>query len=300
MSWNLPYRYAQRASKNSKRDYIYFSAYDPVIEDLRRKRIYIDHIKDERTRDRHARKLIDHINTLLESGKNPFIEQENAKKYTTIEDALKFVLDFKGMYIRKRTKHTFDSRMGVLQDWLRKKKLLGKYIFEFDNDLAVNFMNSLVMDRKIKGRTYNNYLIDYRTFFNTLVKNNYILKNPFHNIERMREEETDKRPWTNEEVVRYFNYIRKHDYDFYIISLYCYYLALRPAEICRLHRYDFYLDREIVIVPASSAKVRKRRVIPIASNFKVLLDEYFRTVESGARICSSHIKPGSVEIAPTR
>lgn len=299
MTWNLPYRYAQRSSGET-RDYVFFAAFDPVKGEMRRKRIYIDHIKNKKTRDRYAVRLMDHIDKNLDAGKNPFIEDTNKKQYTTIKEALQFVLDFKNMYIRKRTKHTFDSRMNVLTEWLEKKKMMGNFIFELTGEVAMTFMNSLITERKIKGRTWNNYLIDYRTFFNTLIKNNYITKNPFHSVDKMREECTNKRPFTSEEVKKYFDYVKKNDYDFYVMSLFCYYLALRPAEICRLHIFDFFLDKEMVIVPAASSKAAKRRIIPIAKPLQAILKDYFRQFPSGSRICSQKFKPGTVEIAPTR
>ncbi|MFV0267955.1 MAG: hypothetical protein ACK5HT_12555 [Draconibacterium sp.] len=238
--FNLPYRYAQR-SAGETRDYVFFAAQDPTSDEfkLKRKRIYIDHIRDKRTRDRHANKLILHINGLLDAGKNPFIDQQNSKKYTTIDKALSFVIDFKNLYIRKRTKHEFDSCVKILRAWLTKKGFLQKYIFEFSEDMAIDFMNDLIRDREIAGRTYNNYLIDYRTFFNTLMKNKFITTNPFHAVGKIPEQETDKRPFRDDEASRYFAYTKQFDYDFYIISLYTYYLALRPAEICRLKISDF-------------------------------------------------------------
>jgi len=299
MSWNLPYRYAQR-SAGETRDYVFFAAFDPVKGELRRKRIYLDHISNKKTRDRHAVRLIDHINKKLDAGQNPFVDDTSKKQYTTIKEALQFVLDFKNMYIRKRTKHTFDSRMNVLTEWLEKKKMMSSFIFELNGDVAMTFMNSLITDRKIKGRTWNNYLLDYRTFFNCLVKNNYIVKNPFHTISKMREEWVNKRPFTNEEVKKYFDYVKKNDYDFYVISLFCYYLALRPAEICRLHIFDFFMDKEMVIVPAISSKAAKKRIIPIAKPLQLILKDYFAQFPSGSRICSQKFIPGNVEIAPTR
>jgi len=299
MSWNLPYRYAQR-SAGETRDYVYFAALDPVKGELRRKRIYLDHISNKKTRDRHAVRLIDHINKKLDAGQNPFVDDTSKKQYTTIKESLQFVLDFKNMYIRKRIKHTFDSRMNVLTDWLEKKKMMSSFIFELNGEVAMTFMNSLITDRKIKGRTWNNYLVDYRTFFNTLVKNNYIVKNPFHSIAKMREEWVNKRPFTNEEVKKYFDYVKKNDYDFYVMSLFCYYLALRPAEICRLHIFDFFMDKEMVIVPAISSKAAKKRIIPIAKPLQLILKDYFAQFPSGSRICSQKFIPGTVEIAPTR
>ena len=138
------------------------------------------------------------------------------------------------------------------------------YLFEFTADVAIEFMNSLVFDRKIKGRTFNNYLMDYRTFFNALVKNRYITANPFHSIAKMREDDTDKRHFTDAEAQRYFKYVKEHDWNFYLISLYCYYLALRPAEICRLKFTDFNLNHGVAIVSAANAKTHTKRIIPIA------------------------------------
>lgn len=297
--FNLPFRYAQR-STGTTRDYVFYAAIDPAEGEMRRKRMYIDHIKDKKLRDRHAKKLIDHINKLLDSGKNPFIDQDNNKKYTTIDNALKFVIDFKNLYIRKRTQHAFDSRVKILREWLKKKQFLKKFIFEFTEDMAVNFMNDLITNRKISGRTYNNYLLDYRTFFNTLMKNRYITINPFHAVSKIPEQETDKRPFLDDEATRYFSYTEQFDFDFYIISLYTYYLAIRPAEICRLKISDFNIPKGVVIVPARKSKNKKKRIVPIAIPFLKLLKEYFDKLPGSYYICSKGLKPGMLFEHSTR
>lgn len=290
-NFNLPYRYAQR-SQGCTREYVFFSAIDPAKGELRRKRIYIDHISDKKLRERHAKKLIDHINNLLDAGKNPFVDQDNNKKYITIDKALTFVLDFKNLYIRKRTQHSFDSRMKILREWLTKCKMLNSYLYEFTEDSALTFMNDLIVKRKISGRTYNNYLLDYRTFFNTLIKNKYITSNPFHAVYKLPEQDVDKRAFRADESSRYFAYVKNYDYDFYIQSLYCYYLALRPAEICRLKIADFDLGRGWVKVPASKSKNKTVRFVPIALPFLAELKDYFRNLPSGFFICSKGLKPG--------
>ena len=43
-NFNLPFRYAQR-SQGTTRDYVFFAAVDPAKGEMRRKRIYIDHIE---------------------------------------------------------------------------------------------------------------------------------------------------------------------------------------------------------------------------------------------------------------
>ena len=299
VNFKLPYRYAQR-SQGTTRDYVFFSAIDPAKGEMRRKRYYIDHISDKRLRDRHAKKLIEHINNLLDAGKNPFVDDDNSKKYTSIDNGLKFVIEFKNLYIRKRTQHAFDSRIKILREWLTKKKMLDSYLYEFTEDVALTYMNDLIVQRKISGRTYNNYLLDYRTFFNTLIKNKYITNNPFHAVSKMPEQETDKRAFREEEANRYFEYLKDFDYDFYVISLYCYYLALRPAEICRLKISDFWLSKGIVVVPASKSKNKKKRIVPIAAPFLELLKDYYSNLPVDYYICSKGLCPGTTFEHSTR
>lgn len=298
--FSIPYRYAQRAVSTS-RDYVHFAAIDPVSGSMKRKRIYIDHIRDSKIRERYARKLIETINNKLDAGKNPFIDDSlDSKKYISIGDALKFVMKLKEVHIRERTKHSFDSRMKILGEWLSKRKMTQSYLFEFTADVAIEFMNSLVFDRKIKGRTFNNYLMDYRTFFNALVKNRYITANPFHSIAKMREDDTDKRHFTDAEAQRYFKYVKEHDWNFYLISLYCYYLALRPAEICRLKFTDFNLNHGVAIVSAANAKTHTKRIIPIAGKLAPLLKEQKAKYPEHYYICSKKQVPGIVQDYPTR
>jgi integrase len=90
------------------------------------------------------------------------------------------------------------------------------------------------------------------------------------------------------------------DFDFHIISLYCYYLALRPAEICRLKISDFWLSKGLVVVPASKSKNKKKRIVPIAKPFLEELIRYFKQFPSGYYICSKGLKPGPVFEHSTR
>ena len=161
-------------------------------------------------------------------------------------------------------------------------------------------MNDLIVHRKISGRTYNNYLLDYRTFFNTLIKNKYIATNPFHAVGKLPEQETDKRAFRDDEATRYITYLKEYEYNFYIVSLYCYYLALRPAEICRLKISDFWLSKGFVVVPASKSKNKQKRIVPIAKPFLGLLIDYFKNLPSGYYICSKGLKPGHLFEHSTR
>ena len=295
----LDFRYAE-IGKSGGRTYVYFYAKNPETEKLERVRKYISY-KSQANIQRHARNLVNFINNKLDQGWNPFMDDsENKKKYSRIEDALDFAYNFMLKYIRERSKQNYKSRIKILKDWLKKEKRLNGYIFEFTNDLAINFMDNLLMTRDISPRTFNNYLLDYRTIFNLLKKKNYLYVNPFHSVEEIRETESSKRPWTHEELVTYFSHIALNDYNMYIVSLYIYYCGLRPAEICRLNVRDINFKKGLIKISGAQSKNKKSGIIPIANEFKVILEDYLNDYPGEYLICSKGFGPGLKKIAPTR
>lgn len=297
---NIGFRYAQ-IGKDNKRYYVYFYAINPESGNLERKRIYVNGYKDKRTQQRHLNRLVTLINRKLEDGWNPWIDDsENKKKYTKIVDALDFVITYKSRFIKPRTLPQYKQRIKRIKEWLRNNNKLDAYIFEFNDDMAIEYMNALLMDEDINQRTYNNYLLDYRTFFNTLVKQRYLNKNPFHAIDKLPETEAEKRPFTPEEQKIYVDYVKKHDYNMYIMSMFIYYTAIRPIEICRLKIEDININDGFIRVPAGSAKSKKARVVPIAKEFSFELEKFISGSLPDYFVCSKNFEPGNIKRSPTR
>lgn len=296
----LDFRYAE-IGKSGDREYIYYYAKNPDSGKLERRRIYLNNIKTKANRIRYAKRLVNHINNKLDHGWNPFIDDsENKKKYTFINEALDFAYKYKLKYIRKTSVGNYKHRMAVLKEWLKQKGKLKGYIFEFTEDLSLSFMNNLLMEKDIKGRTYNNYLIDYRTFFNLLVKNKYLVTNPFHAVEKLPETETSKRPFTDQELEAYMTHVKKYDQHFYIISLYIYYCGLRPAEVCRLRVGDINLNKGLIYISGTESKNKKVGVIPVVDDFKNILNNYLNKYPNEYYICGKGLQPGPQFTYPTR
>lgn len=300
MLMNIGFRYAE-IGKDKKRAYVYFYAIHPENGKLERKRIYINGYKNKQTQERHLKRLVNLINNKLENGWNPFIDDsENKKKYIKIEEALDFVLTYKLRFIKQRSIPQYKQRIRKLKEWLKNYNKLDAYIFEFTDDMAINYMDNLLLNEKIKPRTYNNYLIDYRTFFNLLAKHKYLNHNPFRAIDKLPETEAEKRPFTKEEQKKYVNYVKENDYNMYIMSMLIYYTAIRPAEVCRLKISDININGEFIRVPAGSAKSKKARVVPLSAQMANELKNFISNYPSGYFVCSDNFKPGSTKIWPTR
>lgn len=296
----LGFRYAE-IGKSNNRVYVYFYAKHPETGKLERKRIYLNHIKSKANRMRYAKRLVSHINNKLDQGWNPWTDNsENRKKYTSIKEALDFVFAYKSKFIRPRSIPQYRNRIKILKEWLEAGGLLQSYIFDFTESRAHDFMNHLLMSKNISARTYNNYLLDYRTFFNTLVRNNYINKNPFQAVAKLPTTETAKRPFTDRELTSYIEHTKEHDYKMYIISMYTYCCGLRPAEICRLKVRDVHLEKGFIHISGEMSKNKQIGIIPIPGFFLQELRKYLDGQQPNYYLCGHGLVPSQRKTFPTR
>jgi len=286
--------------KAGTRLYIGFYIVDPSTGKLIRKRTYINHIEDPVVRNRYVSDAIKKINEKLREGWNPLITDQSGKMFTRFVEVLDEIFEYKKAYVRQRSVHTYTSRVKTLKDWLSK---IGKekiWVYEFNEQMAGNLMDFLLKDKKIHGTNYNNYIIDFRALFNTMVQKGYIKSNPFKTIERMPEQMKIKQPFDLDQSETYVEYLKENDYDFFIISGYTYYCALRPNEIVQLKVKNINIDKHYIEVPAEVSKNRKQRRVMIADEFIKALEPYIEKFPSEYFICSAGMKPGKTHIYPTR
>lgn len=294
----LNYTYAE-VSKG-KRVYIHYRVLNPKSGELERKRLYLNHINDAKLRERYARKLCNKINDKLDQGWNPFVSEKENKQYTRIDKAFDYLILYKSSYLSESGLRSYKSRIGVFLEYLKAKKLDTIFLYEFDEHHAISFFEFLMMERKLLGRTYNNYLLDFRTFFNFFVKHRYISQNPFVCIDELTETEKEKQPFSTEEATKYRDYCLKEEPEFYVISGLCYYCGLRPVEITRLKVGNIDRMGMSINMSGSITKNKKNRSIPVADVFWPLLEKFIEGQPLNAYVCSTGFVGGSTKIAPTR
>ena len=294
----LNYKYAEISK--GKRWYVHYMVLNPPSGKLERKRIYVDHVKDTKLRERYARRLCTKINDKLDQGWNPYISEKSNRQYTDIRKAFDYLLLFKGSYLSKRGLDTYKSRIGIFFDYLKNNKLDKVFVFEFADRHAIAFFDYLLIERKVCGRTYNNYLLDFRTFFNFFIKHRYVFENPFLTVEELPETEKEKQPFTHEEATTFRDHCVEHEQAFYVVSGLCYYCALRPVEITRLKVGEVDKHNRLVKLPGSSTKNKRNRTVPVPDVFWPLLEKFIEGSPASDYICSTGFIPGPKAISPTR
>lgn len=273
---------------------------NPATQKFERQRIYISVHLAPKERARYISDMIQKINEKLREGWNPLIEDRNARIFTRFVDVLDEVYEYKKAYVRKRSIHQYTNRVVAMKEWLKKQGKEKMWIYEFDERIARDFMNYLMKEKDVKGRNYNNYMMDYRAFFNTMVQKGYVNDNPFKKIEKMPETSKIKQPFDKEQSEIYVSYLKESDYDFFIISGYTYYCALRPNEIVQLKVKNINIDKQYIDVPAEVSKNRKQRRVVIADEFLQELEPYLKKFPSEYYLCSNDMQPGKNKIYPTR
>ena len=223
---------------------------------MRRKRIKINRIKSETLRRKMARRLIVDINLKLDKGWNPFIEEAAPKGFHHFWDVFDTYYNVQQKTLESRTLKSYSSLIKYL-----KNKLLSlgfgadMYVYQFDRNVASEIMLGIRRNPKLAPRTFNNYLIFYKSFFNWLKSYNYVNTNPFDHIKKLEKRNKNKRElFTPAMRSQLKEYLERENPRYLAACLLCYYCFLRPIEISWLRVGDIDFKTQTIRIWGEHAK----------------------------------------------
>lgn len=249
--------------------YVSFYAYNPLKERLDRKRIKVNRIKNKTLRREVARKLIKKINSQLEKGWSPFIEQEAPKSFEKLTDILdkyqKILIKDKMKKFGAKDKRenedgtirSYKSFIKFFKDYLTNNlKQPDMYVFSFRKEHATDLMNHIEEDEEKGIRTYNNYVTFYKALFTWMKNRNYVKVNPFSDIPKKQIGKLDKnrKPLPEKLIRNIHNYLISENINYLTAMLIEYYCLIRPKELSYLKISDIYMDRKLIAVRSEEAK----------------------------------------------
>lgn len=267
--------------------FVYFYAKNPFSEKLERIRIKINHITNKRDRLKYATLLIYEINQKLMDGYNPFLEEKKIKPVTLI-DSINIFLK-KHQHLREDSIRSYTSIANILIRYLESKRKKTVKCYEFTDNDASNFINSLT----VSNTTKNNYIRFLRTLFNWLIEHKYTDKNPFSTVKIKKQDPKFRDvipPHIRKQIKEYLD---TYNPKFYIFCQFTYKLLLRPSETFRLKIEDIDFEEKMIILPAESAKDHDNRIIYLTPD----LWEYIQTLENLPKelyIFSTSYEPGTI------
>lgn len=282
----------------SKQWYVHFEFKNPETGKDERKRKYISNrIKTKTARRDKAHEYIKELTFKLKSGWRP-CDDDKFKKMS-ITEAVDFIYKTKIIALRRTSNSTYKNRIGVFKQFLDQKGMGNIYVDEFNHKNAMQFVDWLRIDRKIKNRTVNNYINNLVTVFNGFVDREMIILNPFKKISRLQEEEKNITAFNDSEMKIMRTILPQYNMNLWIIAQLIYYCFIRPAEICRLKIGDFNLDRKEISIRSESSKNKRFQIVAIPDQLIDILHDY-----PGLRLShdyylfSNNLVPGPRQIRP--
>ena len=156
------------------------------------------------------------------------------------------------------------------------KKSSGKYV------------SYLIQSKNLASNTLSNITSDVGSLFRWAEARGYIDQNPFYNLQlpKSKKNVQGRRPWSNEEIIRFLQYdkIELNDFGASAIALYS---GMRLGEICELKKSDISEDCFHIHKGKTSAA---SRVVPINSVLKTVINKLFEKSKDGYLI--TDISPG--------
>ena len=277
--------------------YISFYVLDPGTGNFKRIRIKINRVANVKLKRQFGRQMVNDINIKLAAGWNPLIEAEAPKSFHKLIDVMDTFIKTKTKELRPDSIRSYVSYINTLRSYLLKTKDKNFYVVSFDKKMANDYLQYCYMNNNISERSYNNYLIFYRTFFNWCVQLDYCKGNPFEGLPKKKEKQKTRIFIDKEAREKLKNYLIVQDYDYFVICMLAYYAFLRPKEISYLRIKEIDLENQKIFVPGAVAKNGKDRIATVPNVLKsyllkMNLDQY----DKNLYLFSKGWKPGKIRV----
>ena len=251
----LPARLVQCPS----RWYILFYQIDPSTGI--RKKFQKTYDLDLRIRKGRANAIVKEINDKLLPTGWPYVETEVEEKNEQLDvlllDAVKSTVRLINANTTRSNSHrTYNSRESIFSEWINayNPKLT---VGTFNSQMALKFMDYLVLDREVGNNTFNNYLRDMKKIMKEIGLRYGLEGNAFSSIKRKKKMERKIKHFSDEDRLVVANYIYHNDYWLYLAVLLIYYCHIRISELQRLRFSMFDLLGGVIIIPANLTKTYK-------------------------------------------
>lgn len=280
--------------------YIGFTAFDPASGTMHRKRIKINNIGSDSVKRKYAAQLCHRLSVKLESGWNPWIQPEASRAYHTLDDVLSHYRNYitklynDGIY-RKATFDSYTSYLHILETWNSTQKVPIRYIYQFDHNLCMKFLDYVYIDRQNGPVTRNSYLVFLKSFSSFLVQYQYLPTRPTEGIETFGRNVIRKERTIIPDAImsRLHDWLEENNRHFLLACYFLHYMLIRPKEIAMLKLSNINIRKQTIFIPDTVSKNRKSAVVTMpAKIMHLMLDLHIFDCPSDWYIFSTGFRPG--------
>lgn len=253
--------------------YIDFYALDPATGEMRRKKFMLDGLDKVSQKRRKAAEIIEQIMRKLREGWNPWVNSQESRGFTTLQDCLDRYMEYVAKKSRSKTKHSYQSRVNILLQYLSSCVLPIKYAYQFDGAFINDYLDWLYLDRGVSERTRNNYRGWCYSFAEFLVSRKYIESNPVDSIPALNEKKKHRKDLSPKMLQQMRSHLKQNDKYFLLACLMEYYTFIRPTELSYLKVGDINLKDKTVFVSEDFSKNKKSAKVALNDTLIKLMIE---------------------------
>lgn len=282
-----------------KKHYVDFKAYDPATGVMRRKKFHLDYIAKKSERKVYANKLISELAYRLSTGWNPWVDTKTYRGYTELNEVFDRYLENIAITSRQKTVHSYTSRVNVFREFLSSLSIEVKYVYQYNTQLIIDFLDWLLIDRRVVPRTRNNYKGWCNAFGEYLVSRKYIEKNPCEGIAKITEK-PKKRKALSEGMLRQLSgYLMEHDKYFLLAVMMQYYTLIRPGELTNIRLRDFSIKKQSVFISGEISKNKRDGYVGVNETIiNLMLDLGIFSHPGECYLFSKNFRPGMRKMGP--
>ena len=253
--------------------YIDFKAYDPVSSSLRRKKYMIPMKGRKNDRMKYAKTLMGDLTNRLLMGWSPWVSNSSVRTMTKISVVFEQYISWLDAMERKgsmrhNTVRDYKSRISILNEYISSMSVPVSVVCQLDKVFVGNFLDYLLLDRDVSARSRNNYKIWMSSFYEWMMKKEYVSENIPVTFPTIAEDAKLRQPLTSEQLSRLRSYLYEHDRHYLLAVMMEYYTFIRPIELAQIRLSDISVDRQTVFVASSISKNRRDGMV--ALNTKVI------------------------------
>lgn len=259
---------------------IVFYVLDPIKIKLVRQRKRVPKHKRIVERRVMAKRMIALINSNLEKGWNPILNNESSKSLTLLIDVANEYLnylerDYRSGEIRKDTFRSYSSYMRNFILWLKTVGYSNEYVLNFKSPLVSEFLDYIYIERENTTTTYNNYLVGLRLLSKYMLRKGYIKNNPLDMFSNKKKAKKKRGVIEKVKIEEIFNELDQVEKEYSLLCKILFYCYVRPAELSKLKVKDILIEDNLIYLSPETSKKKSgyvtipaRLINPITSHLK--------------------------------
>ncbi|MEI6060695.1 MAG: tyrosine-type recombinase/integrase [Bacteroidota bacterium] len=288
--------------------FVEYYIYNPELKKMSRKKVKINYIEKIAERRTFGYGLVRRLNAELEKGWNPFIAEENSKSYALLTKVLDDFMNlnrkkFKEGDIREATILSYESYFNKLSEYIVKKKYTEVYVYSFNKEFVIKYLDYIYDELNLSSRTRDNYLKYLRLFSNYLVERTFVKVSPADSVSVLGK---GKRAPKNRTIVppdimvKVSEYLELNNRNFLLASQILYFCMVRPKEMTHIRISHIDLEKSVIFIPGETAKNYKDAVVTIPTTLNTLIREMgVLNNPPEYYLFSTEFKPGKAHIKET-